>query len=126
MKILKIIILIMLVKSFVFAGPAFPGVRTFTQPDGTKFEGVLKGDSSFHWIESDGSIIIMNPTDKFYYKATIDANNSLNLTSEKPANKTSEISASSGIEDKKHDVSQEDRKKLYKLYKKSKVGNYPR
>lgn len=125
-RLLKTVLTVILLSSFAIAGPAFPGTRTFTQPDGTTFEGNLKGDSSFHWIESDGNIVIVNPDDKFYYNAVIGADNSLKLTNQKPAVKADGVFQSNGITQKKHDVSADDRKKLRNLYKKSKTGNHPR
>ena len=125
-KIIKAIFAILLLSSVVVAGVAISGARTFTQPDGTKFEGVLKGDASFHWIESSGNIVIYNPKDKFYYKAVIDEKKGLILTNEKPDIKANKISASSSRVAKEHKVTQDDRKKLYIMYKKSKTGNYPK
>lgn len=124
--LLKTSLALMLASSFVLAGPAFPGTRVFTQPDGTTFEGNLKGDSSFNWIESDGAIVKNNPADKFYYKATIGADNSLRLSNQKPAKKVDGISRSGSKALKKHDVSADDRNKLKNLHKKARQGNGPR
>ena len=121
-KLLKTSLVLMLASSFVLAGPPSPGVKTFTQPDGTQFDGVLNGGSSFNWIESNGAIIKNNREDKFYYKAVVDANNSLKLTKEKPAQKVNGVKK--GIKD--HSLSINDRKKLNKLYKKDKAEKGPR
>ena len=94
---LKFFLTLALINSLSFAGPAISGIRTFTQPDGTKFEGVIKGDSSFHWIESNSEVVIYNPKDKFYYKAIIDINKGLILTNEKPAAKIDNILQSSPL-----------------------------
>lgn len=123
---LKIILTLALTSSFSFAGPAISGTRTFTQPDGTKFEGVLKGDSSFHWIESNSEVVIYNPQDKFYYKAIIDINKGLILTNKKPLVKVDNISQSSPLTKKQHKLAEKDNKNIYILYKKSKHGNYPK
>lgn len=122
--LVRICFTLTLVSTFVVAGPAFPGTKVFTQPDGTQFEGTLKGDSSFHWIESNGYVIIYNPVDKFYYKALIDVKKGLILTDEKPEKK-SDMAEPSGISSQLHGVTQEDRKKLFILYKKSKTRNHP-
>ena len=66
--LLKLLIMSLLINSSAMAMPAVQGVRTFTQPDGTQFEGVLKGNAQFNWIESNGEIVKYNPTDKNYYK----------------------------------------------------------
>jgi len=123
---LKAILALLLTSGFCFAGPAISGTRTFIQPDGTKFEGVLKGDSSFHWIESNSDVVIYNPQDKFYYKATIDVNKGLILTHEKPAVKAENILQSSSLTKKQHKLTEKDKKKIYILYKKSKQGNFPK
>lgn len=122
----KTVLTLMILSSFAVAGPAFHGTRIFTQPDGTKFEGNLKGDSSFNWIESNGNVVIINPEDKFYYNAVIGVDDSLQLTNQKPAIKADGVFQSNGITPKKHDVSADERKKLHNLYKKSKTGNHPR
>ncbi|WP_373003673.1 hypothetical protein [Sulfurimonas sp.] len=126
MKILKTLLSLTLLSSILLAGPAITGTRIFTQPDGTKFEGVLKGDSSFHWIESDGNAVVYDPKDKFYYKATIDKDKGLIPTKEKPNIKVDNKSSAINENTKKHDISKEDKKSLKELYKKSKTGNYPR
>ncbi|MDO9068456.1 MAG: immune inhibitor A, partial [Deltaproteobacteria bacterium] len=44
-----------------FAIPANPRPRTLTQPDGTKFQAVLKGDEHFHFAEdAEGYSIVQN------------------------------------------------------------------
>ncbi len=123
--LVKVIGTLLLVNTFVVAGPAISGVRTFTQPDGTQFEGILKGDSSFHWIESEGSIVIVNPEDKFYHKAIINIENKITITNEKPTIIQSNMSESSARIPLKHEVTDNKRKKLNQLYKNSKTGNHP-
>jgi len=125
-KLLKVFFTLTLLSSILIAGPAIRGTRTFTQPDGTKFEGVLKGDSSFHWIESNGNAVVYNQNDKFYYKATIDEEKGLIPTNQKPDVKVENMSPSLNGVKKNHDVTEDDKKSLKELYKKSKVGNYPR
>ena len=123
--ILKIILTFTCLNSFVFAGPAITGTRTFAQPDGTKFEGVLKGDSSFHWIESNGKVVIYNPEDKFYYEAIIDTTNGLILSATKPQVKSSNLLQAKSLKPIEHKVSSDDKNKLFILYKKSKTGHHP-
>jgi len=124
--IFKIIITLACLNSFVFAGPAITGTRTFTQPDGTKFEGILKGDSSFHWIESNGKVVIFNPADKFYYEAIIDSANGLTLSHTKPQVKSTNLLQANSLNSVTHKVSQEDKDKLFILYKKSKRVHHPK
>jgi len=123
---IKILLTLTLLNTLTVAAPAISGTRTFTQPDGTRFEGILKGDSSFHWIESNGHIVICNPDDKFYYKAILDIEKGLVLTNTKPEIKIDNLSASSSLEPKKHDITQDDKDNLYILYKKSKTGHHPK
>jgi hypothetical protein len=82
--LLKVFFALMFLNTLGFAAEAMPGVDTFTQPDGSKFEGVLKGDSAFNWIESNGNVILYNKADKFYYKAIYDADKGFVLTNVKP------------------------------------------
>lgn len=124
-NLFNIILVLALLNTLSIAGPAISGTRLFTQPDGTQFEGILKGDSSFHWIESNGNVVIYNPQDKFYYEATIDIDKGLILTNNKPEAKVNGISTSSSLT-KKHKVADGNKKILHILYKKAKTGDQPK
>jgi len=124
--LLKITLLLTLTSSFLLASQARPGTRVFTQPDGTKFEGILRGDSSFHWIESRGEVVLYNPNDKFYYKAKVDAQNNLVRSSQKPSVREGSLSSVVSTQKVEHKVSPATKEALQKLHKKSKTGNYPR
>ena len=58
--------------SFLFyttlsATPAAPHLMTFEQPDGSKFNGFLKGDEYFSWIQTGNKeVVIKNQTNGFY------------------------------------------------------------
>ena len=58
--------------SFLFyttlsAAPAAPHSITFEQPDGSKFNGFLKGDEYFSWIQTGNKeVVIKNQTNGFY------------------------------------------------------------
>ena len=58
--------------SFLFyttlsAAPAAPHLMTFEQPDGSKFNGFLKGDEYFSWIQTGNKeVVIKNQTNGFY------------------------------------------------------------
>jgi hypothetical protein len=108
----------------LFAAPALSRVHTFVQPDATTFQGVLMGDSSLHWIESDGKIIVLNPEDKFYYIAEI-KNNKLVPTTQK-AHSPSMRSASRTTSKENHIVSKDTREQLQKVIKQTRQGNFPR
>ena len=49
------------------AAPAAPHLMTFEQPDGSKFNGFLKGDEYFSWIQTGNKeVVIKNQTNGFY------------------------------------------------------------
>jgi len=129
-KLLKYIIPIMIV-TLMEASPARDGLITFTQPDGTEFEGVLKGDSSFHWIESNSKIVMYNSEDKFYYNATLSANNKLEFTKEKPIQKqktkSSQVAALTTLKrEKLHAVDKSTKQLLNVLQREARKGHRPR
>ncbi|WP_457743178.1 hypothetical protein [Sulfurimonas sp.] len=64
MNILKIVLLAAFLATAAFSASAINRTIILTQPDGSHFSGHLKGDSSFHWIESDGDVVVYNPTDR--------------------------------------------------------------
>lgn len=127
----KFTIILMTFLSSLNAGPARSGEHTFTQADGTQFVGVLKGDSSFHWIQSNENVVLYNSEDKFYYNATLNANNQFQLTKEKPPTKreidSSQVSAlTTASEKKSHTVNDATKNALRALQKESKKGHHPR
>ena len=129
-KLLKYIIPIMIV-TLMEASPARDGLITFTQPDGTEFEGVLKGDSSFHWIESNSKVVMYNSEDKFYYNATLSANNKLEFTKEKPIQKqktkSSQVAALTTLKrEKLHAVDKSTKQLLNVLQREARKGHRPR
>ncbi|MDI6739823.1 MAG: immune inhibitor A, partial [Candidatus Edwardsbacteria bacterium] len=63
-----IILIATIFAATAFAVPAKPGLRTFTQPDGSAFTGILKGDEHFSFGETpDGFSIIRNSTGWWTY-----------------------------------------------------------
>jgi hypothetical protein len=126
MKILHIILLSILVNITAFGAPAITREIVFTQPDGTQFSGKLKGDSSFHWIESNGDVIIYNPKDKYYYKAIVDSKKGLLISNEKVIPKSSKVNGLSLAKSREKSISKTEREKLKLLYKKAKHSDGPR
>jgi len=126
MKIQKILLILLMLNTFLMSAQAHKGVKLFTQPDGTKFEGVLRGDSSFHWIQSSGNIVVYSPSDKYYYIAKFDEVKGLILTDTKPTISSLKYSPSRSKSINQHIISNADKQNIYLMYKKSKVGNYPR
>ena len=129
MKLFFKSMLIIAFSTILTASPARSGIHTFTQIDGTKFEGILKGDSSFHWIESDGKVVLYNSKDKFYYYADLNANNELKITNQKPKIKQTRVSQQASavkIQEKFHEIDNNTKKVLQKMQKESKKGHHPR
>ena len=61
------IIISLLFYTTLSAAPAAPHLKTFEQPDGSKFNGFLKGDEYFSWIQTgDKEVVIKNQTNGFY------------------------------------------------------------
>ncbi|MDO9026754.1 MAG: immune inhibitor A, partial [bacterium] len=56
-----VVLALVVLAANAFAIPANPRPRTLTQPDGSKFQAVLKGDEHFHFAEdSEGYSIVQN------------------------------------------------------------------
>lgn len=126
MKILHIILVSIVFNVTAFGAPAITREIVFTQPDGTHFSGELKGDSSFHWIESNGDVIIYNPQDKYYYKAIVDSRKGLIIGSEKALSYSSKVKGITMSERKIKSISDSEKEKLRLLYKKAKNSDGPR
>ncbi|MEA1983050.1 MAG: hypothetical protein U9N39_05840 [Campylobacterota bacterium] len=126
---LKFIITIVLLATTLSATPARSGLITFTQPDGSEFEGYLKGDAVFHWIESDSRVVLYNGDDKFYYNAVVNAEGSFELTKEKPPrkvqSKSQKVSAFK-VEEHQHSVDDNTKKALKRVQQNARKGNHPR
>jgi hypothetical protein len=73
LKIVLTIGLMMIVPIGLMASQAFDpsGLKTFKQPDGTTFQGYLRGTAAFNWIESNEDLVQYNTDDKYYYKIDI-------------------------------------------------------
>ncbi len=62
--------------TFVFCVPAFQGAVEFKQNDGSTFQGTLKGDEWFNWIEDkEGRIVKYNNSSKNYEYAKVEEKN---------------------------------------------------
>ena len=60
-------VVIFIVTKGLLAVPAAPHLMTFKQPDGSKFQGFLKGDEYFSWIQTGNKeVVIKNQTNGFY------------------------------------------------------------
>ena len=126
MKILFTVLAALLTTStLLLGGPARGGILTFTQVDGTTFQGYLRGTSAFNWIESNGEIVKYNKDDKLYHIAIFDANDSLVITDKLPsssiANAPSRLSTP-----KKHAITSATSKKLQNLYRQKHTASAPK
>ncbi len=121
----KTLIAIIFLGTLLYAAPARGGVKTFTQPDGTTFQGLLRGDSSFHWIESNQEIVLFNKEDKFYYNAIIDETGSLKLSKKRVMNGVHRSVQNSIVSASSHRVSSDLKASLEKLYRASKKIPHP-
>ncbi len=67
-------LLIVLITLTLQATSTLTTLRTFTQSDGTTFQGRLQGDAFMHWIEAkDKSILLFNKkTENFEYASIKD------------------------------------------------------
>ena len=60
-------VVIFIVTKGLLAAPAAPHLMTFEQPDGSKFQGFLKGDEYFSWIQTENKeVIVKNNFSGFY------------------------------------------------------------
>ena len=65
-KIFSVVVIFIVTKGLL-AAPAAPHLMTFEQPDGSKFQGFLKGDEYFSWIETENKeVIVKNKFSGFY------------------------------------------------------------
>ena len=60
-------VVIFIVTKGLLAVPAAPHLMTFEQPDGSIFQGFLKGDEYFSWIQTGNKeVVIQIQTNGFY------------------------------------------------------------
>ena len=109
----------------LWAAPARAGVLTFTQADGSTFQGLLKGNAAFHWIESEGEVVLYNPKDGNYYRAEV-INNTLQMSREKVAGAKHAKARTLHGREGSHRVSQKEREALERLYRDAQRGHRPR
>lgn len=66
----------------IWAVPADPTPREYTQPDGTVITIRLRGDEFCHWTETSNGLIVKKAPDNFYYYAQL-SGDAITLTSTK-------------------------------------------
>ncbi len=72
---MKLLTILLLLLSQVFAAPAFNKLREFKQADGTTFQARAAGNHILNWIKTaDGEILRYNPKSKNFEYAIIQNN----------------------------------------------------
>ena len=130
-NILRYFTLFVLFTLTLNAAPARGGLITFTQPDGTTFEGFLKGDSTFNWIESGSNVVMYSKEDNFYYNAEVDKNGKLVMTKKRPSkSKTYKSTRASSLtkqeKQKLHQLDNRTKNALREMQKNARKGSHPR
>lgn len=123
--IIKMLLVVILGVGGAWAAPARGGVMTFRQANGETFQGLLRGNAAFHWIESNGEIVLYNPDDGNYYKAEV-VNNRLEMSGEKAVSIKHAQSRTLGSGEAHHSVSSVTKKSLERLYREAQKGHRPR
>ena len=119
-SIITNIIIGSVIASTVNAAPAFPGTIVFKQKDGSTFEGKLKGDEYFSWVEDKAEhIILFNKTSKRYEYAKV-VKTSAGETSVAPSGMpvvTSSLSSAPSRTAPLSTIPKIDRKILYQIWR---------
>ena len=126
-KTLQIFMMTLLAATLLNAAPARGGLHTYTQADGSSFQATLKGDAAFHWMQSNGEVIMYNPQDKNYYNAELTSDGKFVIGKQKAGTR---VRKSAGLHTNANTGSQTlDNKKraaLQRLQRAAKQGSHPR
>lgn len=126
-KIIIYMAFMLLGTTLLNAAPARGGLRTYTQADGSTFQATLKGDAAFHWIQSNGEVIMYNPQDKNYYNAELTSDGKFIMSKHKAGSRTTQKSATHASKNTiPHTLNSEERAALRKLQRESRKGSHPR
>ena len=82
-KIVQFFIMMILGATLLSGAPARGGLHTYRQADGSTFQATLHGDAAFHWMESNGEVILFNPQDKNYYNASLSSEGKFVMSKQK-------------------------------------------
>ncbi len=127
MKKILLTVTLLLAFTALDAAPARGGLHTFTQADGRSFQGYLKGDAAFHWIESNGSVVLFNRVDNNYYKAKLNSSGKFVMSKEKVISKSEKSQLNFRAKSaNKHSLDEVQAKALQKLQRESRQGSHPR
>jgi hypothetical protein len=113
---MKNILILTLLTTYLYSSAAIGGDSDFVQEDGSTFQGKLKGDEWFNWIEDkDENILIYNKKTKNYEYAMLKSSNGkLDLTTS--GVKVGSKLRPSGTKIDKKDLSKIWKQKRYKAY----------
>ncbi len=128
MKRISLYISIMLLGTTLLNGaPARGGLRTYTQADGSTFQATLNGDAAFHWMQSNGEVILYNPQDKNYYIAELNSAGKFIMSKNKVGISAQQISATRASKNRTSQMLDSEKKAaLRKLQRESRKGSHPR
>ena len=129
MKRIVLIITLLLALTNLDAAPARGGVHTYTQADGTTFQATLHGDAAFHWMESNGEVILYNPQDKNYYNAELTPDGKFVMSKQKAGIRVMQSRAlhlSSEKASSQKTLESKKREALRRLQRQARQGSHPR
>lgn len=128
MKKITLYIAFMLLGTTLLNGaPARGGLRTYTQADGSTFQASLHGDAAFHWMESEGEVIMYNSQDKNYYNAELNSAGKFVMSKQRVGMQAKQISAAHASQNARpQTLDSEKRAALRKLQSESNKGSHPR
>ncbi len=117
----KIIMFLLITIGVANASIAYGQMRTYTQPDGTTFQGKGQGLSRVHWIETvNGDIVKYNFEKKAYYEINFDNNGDIVYTKEYLKNGLKKTSLDIQSSEANKLTSKEKKEKLLQLIKRKK------
>ena len=128
-RTIQFFILITFGATLLSAAPARGGLRTYTQSDGSTFQATLKGDAAFHWMESEGEVIMYNPQDKNYYNAELTPDGKFIMSKQKAGIRVMQSRAfnlSSDVSSTKKSLESKKIEALRRLQHQARQGSHPR
>ena len=127
-RTIQFFIMMILGATLLNAAPARGGLRTYTQADGSTFQASLHGDAAFHWMESEGEVIMYNPQDKNYYNAELSSDGKFLMSQQKAGTRASQTRAFHAGNEKNtlQERESEKRAALQRLQREARKGSHPR
>ena len=126
-KLILYIAFILMGATLLSGAPARGGLRTYTQADGSTFQATLHGDAAFHWMESNGEVILYNPEEKNYYNAELNKAGKFVMSKNRVGTRVSQKSAIYTRQTATHKtLDSEKRAALQRLQSQAREGSHPR